>query len=285
MKKRSTARAAATASPRRVAPARERFASAAPIAAASAAAIAVLVYLPALGNGFIWDDPLVLEQLRAIRAWRDLVVMPPQIPQYYYRPLIFVSYLADRAVGGENPFWFHLSVIALHALNCVLVFRLVAALFRDDVALAAASAVLFAVLPTHVESVAWMAGRSDVIVCTFLLLTVLLFLRRDTAWSAWLGGATFFLALLSKEMAVSALLVVPALDWLSTRRLYWQRYIPLLVAAVAYFTLRQGSVGALVGGTPAPVAPALLALDVLRAVGFYVVRSLVPVGLCAYIPT
>ena len=67
---------------------------------------------------------------------------------------------------------------------------------------------------------------------------------------------------------------------MSTRRLYWQRYIPLLVAPVAYFALRQGSVGALVGGTPAPVAPALLALDVLLAVGFYAVRSLVPVGLC-----
>jgi hypothetical protein len=56
----------------------------------------------------------------------------------------------------------------------VLVFRLAAYLFREDVTIAAASAVLFAVFPTHVESVAWMAGRSDVIVCTFLLLTVLL---------------------------------------------------------------------------------------------------------------
>lgn len=286
MKKRSTARAAATASARNpVSPRDSHFPAAAPIAAAVAVAVAVLVYLPALGNGFIWDDPLVLQQLRAIRAWGDLVVMPPQIPRYYYRPLIFVSYLIDRALGGETPFWFHLSVIALHALNCLLVFRLAAHLFRGDLAIAAASAVLFAVLPTHVESVAWMAGRSDVIVCTFFLLTVLLCVRRDVSWTASMAGVTFFLALLSKEMAISGLLVVPALDWLSTRRLYWQRYAPLLVASIAYFALRQGSVGALVGGTPVPAVPAQLALDLLHAVGFYAVRSLAPVGLCAYIPT
>src|SRR5262249_52843591 len=153
-----------------------------------------------------------------------------QIPRYYYRPLIFVSYLVDRALGGEAPFWFHLSVVAFHALNCLLVFRLAQHLFRDDVTIAAGSALLFAVLPTHVESVAWMAGRSDVIVCTFLLLTVLLLMQRPAAWSAWLGGVTFLLALLAKEMAIAALLVVPTLDWLSTRRLYWSRYLPLLLA-------------------------------------------------------
>jgi protein O-mannosyl-transferase len=257
----------------------------APMAAAFAVAAAVLVYLPALRNGFIWDDPLVLQQLRAIRAWGDLIVMPPQIPRYYYRPLIFVSYLVDRSLGGETPFLFHLSVIALHALNCLLVFRLAMHLFREDLLIAAASAVLFAVLPTHVESVAWMAGRSDVIVCTFLLLTVLLSMRRDAPWTAWMSGVTFFLALLSKEMAIAGLLVVPALDWLSMRRLYRRRYAPLLLAGIAYFALRQRSVGALVGGAPVPGAPADLTLDLLRAVGFYLVQSLAPVRLCAFIPT
>ena len=286
MKNRPTARAAVTGSARNAtsSPA-SRVPARAAIAASVAVAAAVLVYLPALRNGFIWDDPLVLQQLRAIRTWGDLVVMPPQIPHYYYRPLIFVSYLVDRALGGETPFWFHLSVVAFHALNTLLVFRLAAHVFREDWGIAAASALLFAVFPTHVESVAWMAGRSDVIVCTFLLLTVLLSIRRHATWSAWVGGGTFFLALLSKEMAIAGLLVVPALDWLSTRRLYWRRYAPLLVASIAYFALRQRSVGALVGGTPAPAAPAELVLDLLRAVGFYVVRSLAPVGLCAYVPT
>jgi tetratricopeptide (TPR) repeat protein len=287
MKKRSTARGAAHAgSPaeQRPAPRAARAAVAVRLAAVAAVAVAVLVYLPALGNGFIWDDPLVLAQLRAMHSWGDLIVMPPQVPRYYYRPVIFISYLIDRALGGEAPFWFHLSVIALHALNCLLVFRLAAYVFGQDVALAAAGAVLFAVLPTHVESVAWMAGRSDVIVCTFLLLTVLLAVRRESPWTAWAGGVTFLLALLSKEMAISGLLIVPALDWLSTRRLYWRRYTPLLVATVAYFALRQRSVGALVGGAPVPIAGDVV-LDLLRALGYYFVRTFAPVGLSPYVPT
>src|SRR5262249_51506721 len=188
MANRTKSRAATPASARVAAEASEaRLPTTATMAAAISVVAAVLVYLPALRNGFVRDDPLVLQQLRAIRAWGDLVVLPPEVPRYYYRPLIFVSYLIDRGLGGETPFWFHLSVIAFHALNCLLVFRLAAHLFPHDLAVAATSAVLFAVFPTHVESVAWMAGRSDVIVCTLLLLTVLLALRREAMWSAWLG--------------------------------------------------------------------------------------------------
>ena len=62
----------------------------------------IAIYLPALSNGFVWDDPLVLQQLRAIRSAGDLVVLPPVIPRYYFRPFIFVSYLFDRTLG-EKP--------------------------------------------------------------------------------------------------------------------------------------------------------------------------------------
>jgi tetratricopeptide (TPR) repeat protein len=248
-------------------------------------ATALLVYIPALRNGFIWDDPLVLQQLRAIHGLGDLVVMPPQIPRYYYRPLIFVSYLIDRSLGGEVPFWFHLSVIALHAFNCLLVFRLAMLLFNDDTAIATGSAVLFAVFPTHVESVAWMAGRSDVLVCTFLLLTVLVSVRKKAQWTAWIAGLTLFLALLSKELAIAGLFLVPVLDWLSTGRLYWTRYPPLLVATVAYFVLRQASVGALVGGAPVSVAESSVMLDLIRAAGYYIVQTVVPIALSPYVPS
>jgi predicted negative regulator of RcsB-dependent stress response len=264
---------------------RTRLPFPAPIAAAIAIAAAVLVYLPALRNGFVWDDPLVLQQLRAMRSWADLVIMPPQVPRYYYRPLIFVSYLIDRGLGGDAPFWFHASVILVHAFNCLLVYRLALYLFPEQPAIGAAAALLFAVFPTHAESVAWMAGRSDVIVCTFLLLTVLLAVRRDVRWSAWASGVTFFLALLSKEMAVAGLLVIPIIDWLSARRMFWGRYVPLVVASGAYFALRRQSGGALLGGTPVSAMPLDVTLDLLRAFGFYAVRSIVPVGLSPYLPT
>jgi len=251
-------------------------------------ALGIVVYIPALSNGFVWDDPLVLVQLRAMHGLGDLIVMPPQIPRFYYRPLIFVSYLVDRALGGETPFWFHGSVVAVHSLNCLLVFHLAKKLFRADVAVATISGALFAVLPTHVESVAWMAGRSDVVVCTFLLSTALLAMKRDVPWSGWLAGLTLFLALLSKELAVAGLLLIPALDWLDARQLYWNRYVPLVLATMIYLVLRHGSVGSVVGGVAADASVAALLINLSRAMGFYLVLSIVPFGvspLIAALPT
>jgi len=245
---------------------------------------AVAVYLPALRNGFVWDDPTVLVQLRALHSAYDLVVLPPIIPHFYYRPFIFLTYLVDRSLGGETPFWFHASVIAWHVLNTGLVFMLARRLFARDWLIASGGALLFAVLPTHVESVAWMAGRSDVIVCTFVLLTVLLFMERDRIWSAWLGGAACLLALLSKEMAVALVLLIPLLDVIATRRLYPVRYLPLFGALVVYFWLRSRTLGTFVGGMPSSLPLIELAPALVRALGFYVLRALVPAGLCPYIP-
>ena len=245
---------------------------------------AIAVYLPALRNGFIWDDPLVLQQLRAIRSAGDLVVLPPAIPRYYFRPFIFITYWLDRTLGGEVPYWFHASVIGWHAVNTLLVFLLARRLFPAEWLIASGGALLFAVFPAHVESVAWMAGRSDVIVCTFVLLTVLLAMQREQLWSAWAAGGTLLLALLSKELAVAALVLIPLLDLMSTRRLHWLRYVPLAVATAAYFVLRATALGTVIGGLPTGATPLQVAVDVLCAIGFYVTRALVPVGLCAYIP-
>lgn len=256
----------------------------APFGAALAIACAVVSYWPALRNGFVWDDPLVLEQMRAVRTWWDLLVLPPELPRIYYRPVIFATYLVDRALGGGHPFWFHLSVIIAHAINSALVFALARRLFGGEVAIPTTAAVLFAVWPAHVESVAWMAGRSDVIACAFLLTAVWLGGSRRPIWTAWAGGLALFLALLSKELAIAGLVLVPALDWLETRRAYWTRYVPLVLAVLGYALLRQHGAGALIGGEPVAAAWDRLARELVSAVGFYAIRSVAPVGLSAYIP-
>ncbi len=177
----------------------------------------------------------------------------------------------------------------MHAVNTALVFALAKRLFTGDWLIAAGSALLFAVFPAHVESVAWMAGRSDVIACTFALITVLLFWDHDGyRWSA-LAGLTYLLGLLSKETALACLVLVPALDIARGRRLKWGRYVSLLVATWIYFILRRQALGTVGGATAAggtaSVAPVLqLSLDVLRAVGFYTAQAIAPLRMCAYIP-
>ena len=138
--------------------------------------LAAAVYLNALGNGLVWDDPIILtRQLLAFQSLHDLIFLPRNIPQFspdYYRPLTILTYLVDRAVGGPNPFMFHFSVAVFHVVATYLVFRLGLILFRAPgtaTATAAFGAALFAVHPIHSESVAWGAGRSDVLACAFAL--------------------------------------------------------------------------------------------------------------------
>lgn len=248
---------------------------------------AMAAYLPALGNGFVWDDPLVLQQLRAIRGLGDLLVVPPEIPRLYYRPVVFASFLFDRALGGEQPFWFHASVIVWHAANTAMVFFLARILLaprprpldptRADW-FAAAAALLFAIHPVHVESVAWMAGRSDVIACAFLLGAFLLHLRGD-AIGAWLGGTSLLFALLTKEPVVLAAGALPLLDWSLGRPRRPARYLPFILAVPLYLAMRAGGAGLL--GEPTLPSDAGL-LDVVRALGLYVGKALQPLGQDVY---
>jgi Flp pilus assembly protein TadD len=129
-----------------------------------------------------------------------------------------------------------------------------------------------------------MAGRSDVVVCALMLITILLCAQRAQPWSAWAGGGTLLLALLSKEIAIACVILVPALDLLGMRRLEPPRYVPLLLAVIIYLVLRSLTVGAIVGGLPTGAPVSQIVVDLVTAVGFYIARAALPAGLCAYIP-
>jgi hypothetical protein len=247
-------------------------------------AVAFLVFAGALGHGFIWDDPLVLEQLRAIRGAGDLFVPPDVIPKFYYRPFVFLTFLVDRGVGGETPFWFHLTVILWHAATTGLVFLLARSLLGEDrIVESAIAAVLFAVHPVHVESVAWIAGRSDVMATTLLIAALLAFGAKN-GWGMWIGAAFFLFALLAKEVAVAGLFLIPARDLLVERRPLWSRYAPLVVVLALYLALRRLGLGGVATGTPTGEAIANVVLSLLAGIGWYAAMLVAPLHLNAYVP-
>lgn len=199
------------------------------VASLLVAAVALLVYLPALGNGFTYDDvPLVLGDPRVLGglAGDPLGTLGAIFARPYwsanaealglYRPLTTLSLALDGALVGADPLLYHLVNVALHALVAAFVFLLLRDLFAIPAALA--GALLFAVHPVHVEAVANIAGRAE-------LLAAAAALAAAVAWSgAWHGHSGdgvpslsprrlaaavgfYALALLSKESAA----VLPAL--------------------------------------------------------------------------
>lgn len=215
-------------------------------------ALAVMVFANSLGHDFVWDDvPAIRDNpfLLSPGAWwrcfeRDFGLELVRAPVGYYRPVVFLTFILNHALGGLRPLVYHLTNILLHGWNTLLVFWLIARLFdRRTAALAAA---LFAVHPIHAESVAFIAGRSDLLCACFLLLSVLALARSfdeqtqvRLLWSI-ASPLAYVLALLCKEMAVALPGVLIAYGLLHRYRLRTLLRLagPTSALAVAYLVFR-----------------------------------------------
>jgi tetratricopeptide (TPR) repeat protein len=261
----------------------------APLAAALVVAgLALITFAPALGNGFVWDDKLILaKQLSAFPTVADVFFPPANIPQYsrfYYRPLVVLTYLVDDALGGGAALPFHVTPLLVHVLVCVLLFFLLHRLLgATAVPAAAAGALAFAVHPAHAEVVAWMAGRGDALATCGVVAALLCWGRwlESPSW-LWLaaGAGSLLFGLLGKEAAIAGAPLAAALPWVWPRRARGAggRTLFLLWAAIAasvaaYLVLRGAGPGFAPGVTraAAPSAP-----DVLGTIGFYAAAVLWP---------
>jgi tetratricopeptide (TPR) repeat protein len=199
------------------------------------AALAFIAFIPALSASFVtWDDdPNFLDNpyYRGL-GWRNLKWMWTTFHMGHYIPIAWMTLGLDYLIWGMNAFGYHLVNLLLHASNAVLLYWIARRLFAAqasegpggetssrELALAAAvAALVFAIHPLRVESVAWITERRDVLSGVFYLATILLYLRwidaRDTGAARGesvrpvsAGAiALFVLALLSKATAM----IVPA---------------------------------------------------------------------------
>jgi tetratricopeptide (TPR) repeat protein len=158
-----------------------------------------------------------------------------------WHPLTTLSYLLDATLWNLNPGPMHLENVALHAANAVLLFLLLLRMTRHELASLVVAA-LFALHPLHVESVAWVAERKDVLSAFFFLLTLWAYVtwtERPSAVRYTLVVAAYALGLMSKSMLVTVPFVLLLLDYwpLGRRRVTWRRRVseklPLLAMAIA----------------------------------------------------
>ena len=222
---------------------------------------AVLPNLKSLGYEFVWDDKVMIgPQLNLdgpadiIRLWRtpfDTLLRDPVLHNTYFRPLALLSLAADRSVYGANPAGFHLTNLICYALACVFLWLFAWELSGRPV-LAAAGACVFALHPTHPESVCFIAGRTDVICGAFLFASLWASARwgprvRNPLMKLWPAALLLLLALYSKEVALFAsplpLLVLWVQDRGLTPRSLARAAAPLAVALLVYGLCRVAVLG------------------------------------------
>ncbi len=274
-------------------------------------------FLPALQNQFLrWDDHknfLGNPHYRGL-GWIHLRWMWTTHLGHYI-PLTWMTLGLDYVLWGMNPLGYHLTNLLLHAANAVLfyfvAFRILGLGLPDPgdrrqaelVLSAGFAALVFAIHPLRVESVAWVTERRDVLSGLFYLSAILIYLRtcergeRGRGWY-WAAVGLFACALLSKSMVVNLPIVLLILDvyplrrlggaigWWSepARRVYVEKipFVLLATAAAAIAVMAQLSVHAAASlaqlSVPGRVAVSAYGLS------FYLWKMVVPLNLSPLYP-
>ncbi len=227
-------------------------------------AVTALAYGGTLFAGFVWDDAeWVLAAARRPPAqafWESMQrkAVGSGLTFNYYRPLVVSSFALDGWLWGVGPAGFHLTNLLLY-LGCVTLSYLLAHRLLGSRAAALVAAAVFALHPVHVEVVAWVVARADLLAFAGAAAALLAFATASEQGPSWprLAGAglAFLAALLAKEAA----LVVPGLAaacWacapagrrVPPRRAAWA-LAPLVVSLGVYAALRAAAVAP---GAPAP---------------------------------
>jgi hypothetical protein len=232
---------------------------------------AAAVYARSVGFAFVYDDIWVVLNntlLHSPSRWPQILATPWQ-PHGLYRPLTSLTFAFDWALGGGAPGRFHLVNLLLHAAASALVYALASRWLPRPGALAAG--LLFALHPVHVEAVANVVGRAELLATLCTLAAALLYLRhgdrvRTTGRVPW-GTALatlglVLLALASKESAFAAPALLLLLDWLRERAAgrpfrvrrdpQWALWLAVVALTAAWLALRAHILGGLAGDQPAP---------------------------------
>jgi tetratricopeptide (TPR) repeat protein len=263
----------------------------------------VLSYLPAMQAGFIWDDDKYVAENKLLDrpgGLRQIWLEPLSTPQYY--PMVFTSFWVESRIWGKNPAGFHVVNILLHALAAVLFWALLEGAGAPG---AWTAALLFGIHPVHVESVAWITERKNVLSGVFYLGAALAYLRfsgipsapgneeggnprRVWPWYA-VSLALFLIALLSKTVVATLPAALVIFLWMHRgriplREVAWLGPMFLLGLAGGLFTawVEYNHVGA--QGLEWDLSPGQRFVIAGKAVWFYLGKIIWPSNLTFIYP-
>lgn len=246
--------------------------------------LAILPFLPCAGYPFLieWDDGrFVLFNERLIPSWENALHLATHPFQTLYTPLPMLSLMVDRLLFGTAPAGYHWHNLLLHGVAAVLLFGIFRRLeLRGWIA--AAAALLWAVLPARVESVAWIVERKDLTAGVFAFAAVWFFLRAAARGKcSWCGVLLLFLAGVSKPSTLP-LFGVMALYLLCRNGFRWsvlRPVIPQAAAALLALTVTVGISMADLAAEPPPPEGGSGAVGVIVRFCRYFVAALLPAGM------
>lgn len=122
----------------------------------------------------------------------------------YYRPMVMISFIVDTAIAGRSSSMYHLTNLIIHLLVCFLVYLLLRKLTGEDF-LSLVLALFFSIHPVNLNAVSWIAGRNDLLLTLFTLLSFLFFIkyvRQNKGRFLMLSAVFYLFGMFSKETAV-----------------------------------------------------------------------------------
>ncbi len=288
-------------------------------AGAAAVVLCLLVWLAfrgALGNGFVnYDDPVYVTGNPHLAGFSaaNLRWMFTDTNTVYWHPLTYLWHAAEIAAFGMDASRHHLTSVLLHAAGTVTLFVLTLAVLRltapgrdpaepaaDRVLLAAGAALLFAVHPLRVESVAWASQKKDLLSAGLYAGALLAWLHRGTAPDipsrrrrGAAAHALLALGLAAKPMALTLPAAFLLLDWYPLRRLRRPADLPPLLRekALAILLVVLAVVPSLVAPrqanllpTATEVVPGERLATVARGVAAPLLSTVAPGDLVAFVP-
>ncbi len=207
-----------------------------------------------------------------------------------YHPLTTLSLAINYHFSKEETFGYHLTNLLLHLLNTLLVFIFIYLLTRKNLVIAGVTSLLFGLTPIHVESVAWISERKDVLYSFFFLASLIAYQQflKKSNWLFYILSLAFFLcSLLSKAMAASLPVVLVLIDFMEKRKWSLKLFaekVPYLFLAVilGLYAIRMQAEGNAMGAVTFPLISRLFH----ACYGFtaYISKIFLPVGLSTFYP-
>ncbi len=270
--------------------------------------ITAILYLPSLKNDFVnWDDNVYVTENESIKKFDSRTVsyfFDTEHPvSLNYHPLTMISLAwdynraanhekasKDKPFPGLTAYYYHQTNLFLHLINTTLVFFLIYFMSGKRWLVALITALLFGIHPLHVESVAWISERKDVLYAAFYLAALLAYWKYlDYLKWPWLllTFALFTLSLLSKGLAVSLPISLLLLDYFKGRTWNWRIWaekIPFLALSI-YFGLLAIEIQSK-GAIAQEGAVTLFQRIVFASYGFimYLYKLILPLKLSTFYP-